>query len=209
MATVNFRPYGSVYLITNSANGKVYVGQTTMTLYARWRAHATCRNTRIGAAIQEHGRSVFLVALLGTAETQPELDALEAFHIARLNAQDPDVGYNATSGGRGAKIKKSREAVERGASQIRGRKMTADQVEKMAASKRNRPRTAAEQAVLDRMRGLRTGKTHSLESRRKMSESLTGYVRPPATAETKAKLAEAARRQWADGRGHSPIKSQI
>lgn len=206
MADFDSTPYGSVYLVTNKVNGMMYVGQTTMTLHARWRAHATCKSTRIGSAIQKYGRINFTMDLLGTADSQDALDDLEAEHIARLNSQDVAIGYNATSGGRGAFIKKSRESIERGASKIRGRKMTAEQVEKMAATKRNRPRTEAELAALQRMKELRIGVKHSAESRRKMSEALLGYTRPPATAATKEKLAEAARRQWANGRGHSQLK---
>jgi group I intron endonuclease len=209
MAESDFRPYGSVYLITNTANKKVYVGQTTMTLHARWRAHATSRSMKVGLAIQQYGRAAFVMELLGTAETQNALDSLESEHIARLNSQDPANGYNSTSGGRGATIKKSRESIERGASQIRGRKMTPEQVEKMAASKRGRNPTEAEWAHLNRMKAMRTGVKHSDESRKKMSEALIGYKRPPATDETKARLAASARKQWAEGRGHSPKKILI
>lgn len=202
MAESDSRPYGSVYLITNKINNKVYVGQTTTTLKVRWRAHATCRNMRIGEAIQQFGLSAFTMELLGTAENQDALNLLESEHIARLDSQNPEVGYNATPGGRGAKIKKSRESIERGASKIRGRKMTAEQVEKMAATKRGRVRTEAEIAHLEYMKSLRVGVKHSEESRRKMSETLTGYSRPPVTEETRIRLAESARKQWADGRGH-------
>jgi predicted GIY-YIG superfamily endonuclease len=40
--------YGSIYLITNSVNGKVYVGQTTKTLQQRWAGHVYANDPKAG-----------------------------------------------------------------------------------------------------------------------------------------------------------------
>lgn len=209
MAETDSKPYGVIYCITNTVNGKCYVGQTTMDMERRWRCHCKSRSskTRIWYAIEKHGRDAFHIEVIALAASKQELNALEVQHIAARNSVDASVGYNVAPGG-GGSGPRTLESVQRGASQIRGRKMSEEQVEKMAATKRGRPRTASEQAVLDMMKELRTGQKHTAESRKKMSEANTGRKRPTVTDETRAKLAESARRQWEQGRGHSPKRSK-
>jgi predicted GIY-YIG superfamily endonuclease len=46
-----------VYLITNTANGKRYVGQTNQSLAARWWGHVNRNHCRIlYNAIEKHGK---------------------------------------------------------------------------------------------------------------------------------------------------------
>lgn len=96
-------PYGRVYLITNSANGKRYIGQTIRTLEIRFKQHcalqAKCR--ALESAIRKYGAGCFSIKELATAADQDELNALEARYIREFSTVSPG-GYNLRDGG-GAK----------------------------------------------------------------------------------------------------------
>jgi len=92
-----------VYLLTNTINGKRYVGQTSARIAYRWGNHkAAARkgaDTYLCRAIRKYGESAFSVSVLGRAESLEQLDALERCWIAELQTNNPLCGYNSTSGG--------------------------------------------------------------------------------------------------------------
>jgi group I intron endonuclease len=206
MAESDSKPFGVVYVITNRVNGKRYVGQTIKTAEWRFGKHALGSQypSRINRAIQKHGKENFSLETVGTAASRKELDALEVRFINELQTLNATLGYNVAPGGVGNNIR-TKEAAEKSAAKLRGRKVPRESVEKMAATKRGRPRTPAEQAVLDTMRAIRTGRQHTVEARQKMSAVAIGKKMPPCTDEHRKKLSDAAKKQWASGRGHSQI----
>lgn len=205
MAERDSKRYGVIYVLTNTVNGKRYVGQTILDVQLRFskHCHPSQHPTRIKNAIHKYGKENFTVETLASATNQDDLNFLERHFIAELGTLNRRIGYNVTPGGQGGI--RTKEAAEKSAQKLRGRKVPRDAVERMAATKRNRPRTPAEQAVLDKMAAMAKGRAHSQESRIKMSIVAVGKKMPPATEEHRKKLAEAARRQWANGRGHSQI----
>ena len=87
-----------IYLITNTLNGKKYVGQTVQPLQKRMRAHrwissSTQKNMPIAHAIQKHGWSNFEVEVLCNCNSQEELNEKEVFYSRLHNTMSPD-GYN-------------------------------------------------------------------------------------------------------------------
>jgi group I intron endonuclease len=94
-----------VYLATNTANGKRYVGKTRLRLARRWRQHV--RDAANGAplllsrAIRKYGADAFELSILGECQSVQEMNALEIDKIAQLRTYDPRVGYNMTRGGDG------------------------------------------------------------------------------------------------------------
>jgi group I intron endonuclease len=92
-----------IYKLTNTINGKVYVGKT-VDLKARLYMHSRAYDgkTAIHRAIKKHGFATFAVDVLeaGVA-TEEELRALEIQWIATLGATDRARGYNLTAGGEG------------------------------------------------------------------------------------------------------------
>lgn len=207
MAESNFKPFGVVYVLTNTVNGKQYVGQTTKTAEWRFQKHSlrSQYRSRINCAISKYGKENFTVETVDEAVDRKELDALERLYIFALQTLDPAKGYNVAHGGIGNNIR-TKEAAAKAGAKLKGRKIPRESVERMAATKRGRPRTAAEQAVLDKMREKRTGQKHTAESRKKMSEVALGKKMPPCTDEHRQKLSDAAKRQWREGRGHSQIR---
>lgn len=94
---------GSIYVIRNDVNQKLYVGQTTMPVKERFKRHLSCNpkthNQAILWAIRKHGKEHFWVETLETGvETEEELNRLEEEYIAKMNTMKPN-GYNLCPGG--------------------------------------------------------------------------------------------------------------
>lgn len=94
--------YGYIYTITNTINGKQYVGQTTRNPKIRWQEHHygmeqnDRKNAPLYAAFQKYGIENFSFEVVETVPVS-ELDEKEQDWIARLNTYSN--GYNATCGG--------------------------------------------------------------------------------------------------------------
>ena len=101
---------GYIYCITNSVNGKQYVGQTNTTVKRRYGEHIRCAKSEQGTtsllyrAMQKYGIDSFSVETLEviSADTREDLKSVlndrEIFHVADRNTYKP-YGYNMTAGG--------------------------------------------------------------------------------------------------------------
>lgn len=92
-----------IYCLTNTVNGKQYVGQTTYTAETRFKGHLTGSNTFISRAIKKHGKGSFRLEVLLECVDLSSLNLAEQFFIAKLNTLVP-VGYNLDSGGRNKRL---------------------------------------------------------------------------------------------------------
>lgn len=86
-----------IYKLTNSVNGKVYIGQTIRRLITRLNQHKKA-DSAIGNAIRKYGLDNFTIEIVATAQSLDELNRLEQDMIANLNTRYPN-GYNITPGG--------------------------------------------------------------------------------------------------------------
>lgn len=109
-----------IYCLTNTTNGKRYVGQTKTTLQKRWYKHRYLAlvkhaNTRLYAAIRKHGHDAFITSVLQSFNgTQSMADEFESTWIRAFDTMNPEKGYNMTSGGNTrAQVKMSPEACEK------------------------------------------------------------------------------------------------
>jgi group I intron endonuclease len=85
---------GRVYLVTNTVNGKQYVGQTITKYSKQGHGHA------IKAAYKKYGIKVFTYDVVFSGVQCPELlDFAEKFWIKVFNSVQPN-GYNLEEGGR-------------------------------------------------------------------------------------------------------------
>lgn len=95
-----------IYKITNKANGKIYIGQTTKTIYARFNKHwheatyAGRPNNYFHNSLKKYGRDSFLIEEIEECESIEELNLREAYWIKELNTTDKNIGYNLMSGGK-------------------------------------------------------------------------------------------------------------
>lgn len=100
--------FGRIYKITNTINGKAYIGQTTRTIHYRFDHHKRAKNgcRKLIFAFNKYGRDNFYIEEIATANSQDELDALEVYFIASLKSIEN--GYNLESGGKSGR-KKTKE----------------------------------------------------------------------------------------------------
>jgi len=88
---------GKIYLITNTINNKVYIGQTKLTLEQRFKEHQRpSKKMSVSKAIQKYGRENFIIELLEECDVH-NLDERETFYIKKYNSYEE--GYNNTIGG--------------------------------------------------------------------------------------------------------------
>lgn len=95
--------FGYIYKITNTLNTKVYIGQTTRSLAARWQEHLRNCNTKakqtlhLYTAMNAYGRENFQIELLDEAATIEELNEKEIYWINFYDSLNN--GYNMKHGG--------------------------------------------------------------------------------------------------------------
>ncbi len=95
------------YLITNTVNGKKYIGITKGALKRRYKTHLNiakkCQdNIALYNAIRKYGVDAFTIEQIASSFSRKDLCALEIELIAQHQTKVPN-GYNMTDGGDGLK----------------------------------------------------------------------------------------------------------
>lgn len=100
---------GFIYLITNSVNGKQYVGQTITTVEHRFKQHISKKKishcSALGGAIEKYGEENFIVEEVEkvcekTKEALTEiLNEKEIYYIKEFHSLVSEHGYNIDKGG--------------------------------------------------------------------------------------------------------------
>lgn len=94
--------YGRIYIIRNTVNDKVYVGQTHVSIRLRFQNHLSAarhgKDYVIGKAIRKYGEDKFYVELLEECLIE-ELNEREQYWISFFKATDNRFGYNMSIGG--------------------------------------------------------------------------------------------------------------
>lgn len=156
-----------VYLITNTINGKQYIGQTAQSVEQRWQAH--CYNASgnhlrsqypLYCAIRKYGKKAFSIAVLAKAKNQEELNQLECDFIEAYGTMQKDLGYNRHPGGNKPPLSTSASR-EKAAQSNRGQKRSEESKKRISLA--------------------HIGKTVSIETRQKISESKIGFQHSLAT----------------------------
>lgn len=95
-----------IYIHRNLINGKVYIGQTKLSLQRRSHTDGSGYKdqNKFWNAIQKYGWENFSHAILEEC-SEEEADEKEKFWINFFNSTDSNFGYNCLVGGRTAKIK--------------------------------------------------------------------------------------------------------
>lgn len=93
-----------IYLVTNLANGKQYVGQTFQDLKDRWLQHTSEANRgsnfHFHNAIRKYGPDSFSKEIIETVETRKQANDREKHYISHFDTFNN--GYNGTTGGEGS-----------------------------------------------------------------------------------------------------------
>lgn len=181
-----------IYLLTNTVNGKRYIGFTTKGLDRRWRTHCdkahNGSNYHIHRSIRKYGESVFLREILEDVSDSVMLER-ERFWIKELTPE-----YNMTTGGEGAPGRVVTEKTRH--------------LMSLAQSGSNNPNYGVSPSpeVRAKISNSLKGKIVSIETRRRLSDSLSGKVRKRGknaprygmkhSDEAKAKIADRIRQHF-------------
>jgi len=93
----------NVYIIRNTINSKVYVGQTWNTIEQRFSRHKRSKDSiKLHHAMNKYGSNNFYIELLVSCNDQRLADSLEKFWIISFNSIDN--GYNIREGGLGGRL---------------------------------------------------------------------------------------------------------
>lgn len=101
--------YGTIYIIKNTINDNVYIGQTTLPVNERFKAHIKrstilTKHYKLYNAMRKYGRDKFYYEILEENIPINELDRKEIFYIEKYDSFNN--GYNSTKGGDGRTINK-------------------------------------------------------------------------------------------------------
>ena len=166
-----------IYQITNSVNGKAYVGFTSRTPEERFRVHvAHCAAggkqhcSALWAAMKKHGVAKFRVETLEECSTKNWKNR-ERHWIRRLKTKSPS-GYNLTDGGEGSFGFKHRpESIRKMSGWQLGRKLSDAHKRKVSESLKGNKRAM--------------GMKHTAETKAKISAKFKGINRPPVSKRTR------------------------
>ena len=99
---------GFIYIIKNTINNKVYIGQTRTSVEQRWKEHlrhAQYGEQVINRAMKKYGVNKFYVETLEICNLDV-LDYREMYYIDLYNSTDKSKGYNVSIGGNTPRFKR-------------------------------------------------------------------------------------------------------
>ena len=173
-----------LYQITNTINGKSYIGITKLSIQERWNIHLS--NSRkpkypLHRAIVKYGPEFFTITLLEESEDRKYISGQEESTIQRLNTHISTMGYNVAKGGYGGDL--GPEATAKRIATI-GNYSPEQRIRwKESLSRRNLGKTKETdsgrmaQSVKIKGNQFRKDIPHSAESKNKIAAGNTGKVR--------------------------------
>jgi group I intron endonuclease len=184
-----------VYKVTNSVNGKVYIGKWMRArVEDRWKAHvhAASKGSKLylSNAIRKYGPDAFRVEVIHQAKTKDELDAMETFFIVLHQSHKPENGYNMTLGGDGASPGKlnpryGEKALHGAAHPMFGRHHSNESNQKNRKAHLGKKATAETRALLSKAH---KGKKPTLETRQRISAAKLGKKVPKLSQALKGRV---------------------
>jgi hypothetical protein len=190
---------GHIYLVTNSINGKQYVGQTIVA------GNDIGHGKLMTKAYAKHGKRNFTYELLcGDISNRPTLNFIERFWISVMGSQVPN-GYNIENGGssKGKTAESTKELLRQKAT---GYKHTEEAKRKISEASRNssaetRAKISAAnkgRIVTDEVKAKiaasNKGQKRTAETCKRVGLAKTGVK---ASAETRAKMSAAHKARYA------------
>lgn len=174
-----------VYKITNKVNRKVYIGLTKDPA-VRFSSHYRSRlsgKTRLKKSMKKYGIENFEMTVLEEHDTKEAVKAAEIRLIAEYDTQNPDKGYNMTSGGDGCPDL-SEDAKEKMRAAKRGRRASPETRLKMSKAQKGRIMSPehCKNLSIARLKTLAEKGPHrvSEETRSRISEASRGSKNPSA-----------------------------
>ena len=178
--------YGYIYKTTNLVNGKIYIGQHKSTQFDKLYCGS---GSLFLKALEKYGRDSFTCEMLEACNSFEELNEREKYYISLYDSMNKTLGYNLTEGGQGISgykhdFKSKRKISVNNAKYWSGKKLSSVTIDKLSKSHIGKQQSI--ETRLKRSEALRghdywgpsqspmKGKSHSVESRKKMSISHLG-----------------------------------
>lgn len=184
----------TVYLLKNTVNGKVYVGQTWQTLNERWKNGAGYKNcVLLQRALDKYGPDNFLYEVVGLASSQENADYLEVYFIEFYHSLDRKYGYNLKTGGSNGKP--SEETRQKLSTANLGKTLSSDHRQKISDAHKGKtfsPEHIKNMSLGNKKLGIRPpsalGRKHSQEVKGKISEAMSNRIVSPETKDKLSKI---------------------
>lgn len=173
----------NVYIIRNTQNNKVYIGQTWKCISNRLREHIRHRNdkrrrcTKLANAMNKYGINNFNIELLTIIHTQTISDYWENYFIEKYDSINN--GYNIKNGG--SKGRHSAETAAKISKALKGKEFSKNHRENISKSRIGKPNFYMVGNTIW------LGKTHSEETKQKLREINKGKR---LSKETKLKISK-------------------
>ena len=187
-----------IYLITNTTNGKKYVGQTSLkTASRRFSAHKRDTNygfeTKLCRALRKYGFDNFELVTLEEWDTVQEANAAEEWWIKILDSTNDDFGYNIKAAAEGKEL---------------------PQFVKDKISRSHRQRFLDNPELREQRSKINKGRKFSDEVKANMSEAHKGIKLPKFTQKHKQRLSESITQSWENRERdldprHEEVKTKI
>jgi group I intron endonuclease len=186
-----------LYQITNTINGKSYVGITKLSLAKRWEIHlGAAKNPKypIQHAIQKYGPEFFTIILLEENVDRKYISGLEEPTIQRLQTHITQNGYNVAKGGYGGDLgpaasKKRSETIKNFSPEKQQQNRARLRARNLGKSKDNDPGRLAQS---EKIKGnkFRAGIPHDEGSKLKIANSNRGKIRSDIARQNYRKAAK-------------------
>ena len=180
-----------LYRITNTVNGKVYIGQTKNLQKRKSQHKLNSTNKHLRNSIKLYGWYSFDFEAIACCKTQEDADYTEIELIKQYDSRNLDVGYNVSPGG--YKDELSEESKMKISLAHKGKHYSPDTEFKSGVKQSDEliaKRVAGYKEFYKDKPGPNTGNKHSEESKRKIGAASKGIKRGPMSEETKRKISE-------------------
>lgn len=178
---------GFIYIIKNTINSKVYIGQTRTSVQQRWKEHL--RHTQYGnqvinRAMRKYGVNNFYIETLEICDIK-SLDQREMYYIDLYDSTNKSKGYNVSLGGNTPKFRRKVLSISDLVDLYVNKKFTLEQI----ALKYNVSRYIISQELRNAGVSIRKRSVSSSKFTRISKESIRKYLQIGKTLRSAAKIA--------------------
>jgi group I intron endonuclease len=186
-----------LYQITNTVNGKSYIGITKLSVQERWNIHkSTAKKPKypLHHAIAKYGSNSFTILLLEENEDRIIISRLEEPIIQQLKTHITQHGYNVAKGGYGGDLgpiatAKRIETIKNYSTERKTKYQEKLRLRNLGRTKENDPGRLSQSEKI-KGNSFRKNIPHTTKSSLKISRANTGKIRSESSRQQYSKIAK-------------------